>query len=125
MITNIKANPIYWNKPLYIASLISITTDDDDNEIATYSEPVKYEFNYQSVNSDAELTEFGVKASAMKKMVIPISYKDVFKEFDVAYLDGATPTDEGVNGTNANYKLLPPRNGNSAIIIYFERLTGK
>ena len=125
MITNIKANPIYWNKPLYIASLDSITTDNDDNETAIYSEPIKYEFNYQSVSSDAELTEFGVKASAMKKMVIPISYEGIFKEFDVAYLDGATPENEIVNGANANYKLLPPRNGNSVIIIYFEKLTGK
>lgn len=125
MITNIKANPVCWNKPLYIASLDRITTDDDDNETAIYNEPIKYEFNYQSVSSDAELTEFGVKASAMKKMVIPISYEGIFKEFDVAYLDGATPKNEIVNGANANYKLLPPRNGNSVIIIYFEKLTGK
>ena len=30
--------------------------------------------------------------------------------------------DEIVNGEKANYRLLPPRNGNSVIIIYFEKL---
>ena len=48
-----------------------------------------------------------------------------FKEFDVAYLDGATPDGEEEYGDNANYRLLPPRDGNSVIIIYFEKLTGK
>ena len=44
---------------------------------------------------------------------------------DVAYLDGTTPDGEENNGDNANYRLLPPRDGNSVIIIYFEKLTGK
>lgn len=61
----------------------------------------------------------------MKKAVIPISYQGQFKEFDVAYLDGVTPDGEANPGDNANYRLLPPRDGNSVIIIYFEKLTGK
>ena len=54
-----------------------------------------------------------------------MSYKNMFKEFDVAYLDDVTPTGEIKHGDNANYRLLPPRNGNAVIIIYFEKLTGK
>ena len=61
----------------------------------------------------------------MKKAVIPISYKNQFKEFDVAYLDDNTPDEESTYGANANYRLLPPRDGNAVIIIYFEKLAGK
>ena len=97
------------------------------NEINVYEKPNSepYKFNYQPVNTDADIAEFGEKASIMKKAVIPISYQGHFKEFDVAYLDGVTPEGEEEHGDNANYRLLPPRDGNSVIIIYFEKLTGK
>ena len=127
MIPDIKANPLEWKNEVYIASKIGVKYDDEANEIPEYDKPNEkpYKFNYQPVVTDAEIAEFGEKASIMKKAVIPISFKDKFKEFDVAYLDGATQIDEIKNGSNANYRLLPPRNGNSVIIIYFEKLTGK
>ena len=125
MITNIKFNPNDWKKDLYIASKTDVDYDDEGNEIAVYDEPIKYSFNYQPVSADAEVAEFGEKVSIMKKAVIPISYKGQFKEFDVAYLDDVTPSEEAVNGRNANYRLLPPRDGNAVIIIYFEKITGK
>lgn len=118
--------PENWKKPLYIASKDSeVSYDDEGEEITTYQTPVYYEFNYQPVSTDAEIAEFGEKVKSMIKAVIPISYKDTFKEFDVAYLEGATPDGETINGMQANYRLLPPRNGNSAIIIYFEKIIGK
>lgn len=125
MISPIKAMPNQWPKKLYIASLNSINADDDENEIFVYDKPIEYNFNYRSVSSEAELAEFGERVQEMKKAVIPIKYAGMFKSYDVAYLDGAKPDGETVYGANANYKLLPPRNGNSVIIIYFERLTGK
>lgn len=127
MITKINANPNKWTKEVYIASKIGTTLDIEGNEINEYDKPNSepYEFNYQPVNTDADIAEFGEKASVMKKAVIPISYQGKFKEFDVAYLDGVTPDGEENYGDNANYKLLPPRDGNSVIIIYFEKLTGK
>lgn len=127
MITEINANPINWAKDVYIASKIKTSNDDDGNEINIYDKPNKkpYKFNYQTLSTDADIAEFGENAKIMKKAVIPISYQGQFKEFDVAYLDGATPDGEENYGDNANYRLLPPRNGNSVIIIYFERLTGK
>ena len=30
-----------------------------------------------------------------------------------------------VNGENANYRLYPPRNQNKAIVLYFERISGR
>ena len=127
MITEININPDDWKKDVYIASKTGVTYDEDGNEISTYDKPNKesYKFNYQPVNTDADIAEFGENAKIMKKAVIPISYKGQFKEFDVAYLDGATPEGEANNGDNANYRLLPPRDGNAVIIIYFKKLTGK
>lgn len=127
MIPIINVHPKDWVKDVYIASKIGVTEDDDDNEIVLYDKPNKepYKFNYQTLSTDADIAEFGEIAKVMKKAVIPISYKGLFKEFDVAYLDGAKPDGELNNGDNANYRLLPPRNGNSVIIIYFEKLTGK
>lgn len=125
MILNIKANPKDWNKKLWIASKLDPVIDDEGNLIDVYDEPKPYEFNYQPLTSDSDLREFGEKASMTQKAIIPIEYKDIFKEFDVAYLDGASPNGETKNGTNANYRLHPPRNQNSVIAVYFERLTGK
>ena len=122
---DLKINPENWVKECWIASKKSITYDDEENEIIVYDKPVKYEFNYQPTMSDSEIVEFGEKARIMQKAVIPITFKDKFKEFDVAYLDGNTPKEETVFGSQANYRLLPPRNGNAVIIIYFEKLTGK
>lgn len=123
----INANPKNWVKDVYIASKIGTQLDIEGNEINIYEKPNSkpYKFNYQPVNTDADIAEFGEKSSIMKKAVIPISYQGQFKEFDVAYLDGVTPDGEENYGDNANYRLLPPRDGNSVIIIYFEKLTGK
>lgn len=114
-----------WKKTIYIAKRIGANEDDYANEIVIYDKPQKYQFNVQPLSSDVDLKEFGEKASMIQKAIIPIKYKNVFKENDVAYLDDAVPINEKVNGTNANYKLKPPRNQNMAIVIYFERITGK
>lgn len=127
MIPIINAHPKDWVKDVYIASKIGVQYDIDSNEIPVYDKPNEkpYKFNYQTLSTDADIAEFGENAKIMKKAVIPISYQGQFKEFDVAYLDGATPDGEKNYGDNANYRLLPPRDGNSVIIIYFEKLTGK
>lgn len=125
MILDINFNPEDWKKELWIASKIDVGYDEEGNEISIYDEPKPYIFNYQPVTSDSEIAEFGEKVKFMKRLVIPISYKDVFKSFDVAYLDGNTPTNETKNGENANYRLLPPRDGNAIITIYLEKLVGK
>ena len=127
MITEINANPIDWAKDVYIASKVGTQLDVEGNEITIYDKPNEepYKFNYQTLSTDADIAEFGENAKIMKKAVIPISYQGQFKEFDVAYLDGVTPDREENYGDNANYRLLPPRDGNSVIIIYFEKLTGK
>lgn len=127
MIPIINAHPKNWVKDVYMASKIGVQRDIEGNEMPVYDKPNEkpYKFNYQTLSTDADIAEFGENAKIMKKAVIPISYQGQFKEFDVAYLDGATPNGEENYGDNANYRLLPPRDGNSVIIIYFEKLTGK
>ena len=118
----VRANPETWAKKLYIAKKIGVMDDDEGNEIPLYSTPEPYKFNYRGIKSNAELVEFGEKASITQRMVIDRKYEGEFKEFDVAYLYGATPEGEQVNGDNANYVLLPPRIGNSVIIIYMQKI---
>lgn len=85
-----------------------------------------YMINVQPINSSADIQEFGERANQMQKAILEKSkYLNKFKEFDVAYLDGANPKGEVINGENANYRLYPPRNQNKCIAIYFERLAGK
>jgi len=121
----VKANPDTWAKKLFIASKIGTGLDEEGNEVSTYDTPIEYSFNYRGVKSNADMVEFGEKASITQRMVIPISYNGVFKEFDVAYLYEATPEGENNNGDKANYVLLPPRVGNSVIIIYMQKIVGE
>ena len=90
----IKPNPNTWKKPLYVVSYDNITYDDEGNEIRTYKDPIYYEYNYQPVSSYLDVQAFGKDANITKKMVIPVKDKDLFKEYDLAYLDGAIPFNE-------------------------------
>ena len=121
----IKPNPNDWKKPLYIATFKEVIYDDELNEIRTYNEPVAYEMNYQPVSSYLDIQEFGKDATKIQKIVLPIKDKDLFKEYDLAYLNGATPDGEGNYGDNANYVMLPPKIGNAVVIIYCQKIKGK
>lgn len=120
-----KIAPETWRKKLYIASKLRVDIDEEGNEVNVYDDPVEYSFNYQPVTSEADIQEFGENVGKVEKMVIPISYIDSFKEFDVAYLDGASPEGEEINGINANYTLRSPRIGNNVIVIYMDKIIGK
>lgn len=87
----IKPNPEDWKKLLYVAAFNEVTYDDELNEIRTYNEPIAYKYNYQPVSSYLDIQEFGKDAIEMQKIVIPISDKDLFKEYDLAYLFDAEP----------------------------------
>lgn len=114
-----------WKKNVYIAKKISATIDDYGNEVVTYSSPVKYRMNHHPVSAEVDLVEFGEKAKQMQRAVISIRDKNIFKENDLVYLDGATPEGEQENGDNANYRAYPPRIQNKVVLVYFERLSGK
>lgn len=115
-----------WNKKVWIAKKIGSKENDYGYEIPIYDKPEMYMMNVQPISSEADIQEFGENAKQMQKAVIEYKkYFGKFNEFDVAYLDGASPDGEESNGENANYRLYPPRNQNKVIQIYFERLTAK
>lgn len=85
-----------WNKKIWIAKKIGSKEDDDGYEIPIYSKPKMYMMNVQPISSSADIQEFGERAKEIQKAVIEYKkYINEFKEFDVAYLDGASPLDEG------------------------------
>ena len=70
--------------------------DEFGYETPLYTRPMKYRMNVQPVNSSADIQEFGERTKEMQKTVIEYKkYFNKFKEFDVAYLDGKSPLDEG------------------------------
>lgn len=113
-----------WNKKIYIAKKIGET--DDGYETPIYDKPKEYYMNVQPISSEVDIAEFGGTAKQMQKAVIELNkYLGKFTEYDIAYLDGATPKGEEINGQNANYKIYPPRNQNKCIVLYFERMSNK
>ena len=115
-----------WKKKIWIARKIGTEENDYGEEISIYAEPEVYMMNVQPISSYPDIQEFGEKAEQVQKAIIEYNkYFGKFKEFDLAYLDGASPEGEEVNGENANYRLYPPRNQNKAIQIYFQRLVGR
>lgn len=112
-----------WNKKIWIAKQIPNELDDYGRPL--YEKPVEYHWNVQPVSAEDEMEKFGQNAYLMQKALIEMKYFGQFKEYDLAYLDGVTPEDETVNGSKANYKLLPPRNQNKCIRIYLEKIINK
>ncbi len=115
-----------WNKKIWIAKKIGTEEDDYGHERAIYDQPQPYMMNVQPISAYPDMQEFGERAEQVQKAVIECNkYFGKFKEFDLAYLDGASPEGEKVHGENANYRLYPPRNQNKVIQIYFQRIASK
>lgn len=107
-----------WNKTIYIAKKLP---NLDKHGNACYDKPIKYEMNVQPINSKNDVQEFGTKSQVMQKAVIERDiYENAFDEGDIAWLDGKNPKND-----RANYRLLPPRNQNLCITIYFEKIVPK
>ena len=98
----------YVKSKCYIASKLNSSFDDSGNEIKNYDAPKEYSFNIQPISASSDIQDFGENASKMKVAVITdrAKYENKFKEFDLAYIDGATPKGESINGQNANYRIL-------------------
>lgn len=108
----------------YIGSKLESTFDDYGNEIKNYDKPQKYFFNIQPMTSSSDIQAFGENANKMRVAIITdrAKYENKFKEFDCAYLEGATPEGEQVNGQNANYRIYSVQPQNVAIRVLFIKL---
>lgn len=112
-----------WKKQLYIANRLSVETNDYGNDVCTYDIPKPYMFNYQPASGQMEIEIYGERVTKMYKAVVPYNlYADKFKEGDVAYLLGETPTGEHQNGENANYVITSVMPQNKVIVLYFEKI---
>lgn len=119
-------------KEIYIASAVEEeqSINDDGDTIKVYEEPVKYNFNVQPISGFAQQRDYGQVETQMQRAIIyygrqpneiPIHF-DMFKVYDLAYLDGATPVGETFNGQNANYRIRSVRNQNKRIVLDFEKI---
>ena len=85
-----------WNKKIWIAKKIGTQENDYGTEIPIYDKPQEYMMNVQPLSSEADIAEFGENSKQVQRAVIKLKeYFDKFKEFDVAYLDGVSPLDNG------------------------------
>ena len=112
----------------FIANKKQIITDDYGNEIPEYElySDKPFRLNIQQINQSSDIQTFGEKVNRMKVALIQGDTKIEFlknvKEFDLAYLDGATPDNEEVVGSNANYRVYSIKPQNVALLVYFEKL---
>lgn len=141
---NINSQPIHKVKSkVYIASWVGNTEDDYGNVINLYSKPVKYMFNVQTLNEQAEMDVSGRKVISSMAISIPNKkkYLGKFKEYDVVYVnkepnkedeeDTLSPPliphtlEEGEEleyGDDADYFISGVRNQNTSIRIYLTKL---
>ena len=111
----------------YIAKKNKSTKDDYGNEIPNYKlySDKPFRLNIQQINQSSDIQTFGEKVNRMKVALIKGEEKEIFKnfnEFDLAYLDGATPNNEEVVGSNANYRVYSIKPQNVALLVYFEKI---
>lgn len=122
---------------LYLAKRIGID-QTDDSEVAVYDEPIYLKVNYNPVQADSDTQAFGERFTQIQKAVVQNDVATNFREFDLAYLDGATPFDKPVwfpdeehtgpeqfPGDYANFRVQSVRFSLNESIIYFERLPGR
>lgn len=114
------------NKPLYIAKKKEVTLDDYGNEIVIYDTPTFFGMvNYQPLTGndlDAYIKTYGETNRSIIRLLIDYIYDGTIKQFDVAYLYGAKPTGELVNGENANYTVKTVKMQNTKIMVLFEEI---
>lgn len=115
-----------WNKDMYIATKKEAILDDYNNEIVTYNEPFYFgKVNYQPLtgkNLEAFIQAYGETENNIVSCLIDYTDDGKFKAFDLAYLYGATPENEEVNGFNANYKVRAYKPQNTKIMVIFEEI---
>lgn len=94
------------------------------NQTKVYDTPIAYKINIQEFSGQAKIDEFGANAKKMYRGVIVATGLDI-NEYDVAYLDGATPVGEPKNGFNANFEIKRVHTPNISTSIYFESIKGR
>jgi len=115
-----------WNKDLYIATKKEVIVDDYNNEIVTYNKPFFFgRVNYEPLtgkNLEAYIKTYGETNNNIVSCLIDYVDDKKFKQFDLAYLYGATPEGEEVYGDNANYIVRAYKPQNTKIMVLLEEI---
>ena len=114
-----------WQKPVHITSRSVLVKDANKNQKWTFLTPVPYKMNHQSISASTDIEMFGADAKMIQKALITDIPYGTFKLYDLAYLDGATPTGEVTIGDNANYevnRIMEPQN--MSYTEFFKKRTG-
>lgn len=115
-----------WDKDIYIANKDKTIIDDYNNEIVSYKKPFYFgKVNYQPLtgkNLEAYIRAYGETKNNIVSCLIDTNKDGLFKEFDLAYLYGATPKGENINGENANYMIRTYKPQNTKIMVVFEEI---
>lgn len=116
-----------WNKPLYIATKKDVISYDDyNNEIVEYNKPFYFgKVNYQPLTKkdlEAYMQQYGETNNNIVSCLIDYVDDGKFNIFDLAYLYGASPNGEKVNGDNANYIVRAYKPQNTKIMVLFEQI---
>lgn len=125
--------PDRWRKTLYLCQR---DIDGERNHlgdlVSGYGDPIKLKLNYQPLSAESDIREFGESSRSVQKTVIKRGEKGygMFNEFDLVYLDGASPYNkphwekanidkERKNGDWANYRVTAIKTFNLTQHIYF------
>ncbi len=113
-------------KTMYIAPKVGVEVDDYGNEIVLYGKPFTFgKVNYQPMTWKSLQSYMSVYGETKNDVVqCLIDYKDIgkIKDFDRAYLYGATPKGEEIYGQNANYEVKACRKQNTKVMIILEEI---
>lgn len=115
-----------WNKDLYIVTKSdtrSINQDTGELEYS-YSTPVFYKCNYQPISGFLENSQFGANAMYIQKGIfhdLSVFTEQKIKVGDLAYLDGASPTNEQQVGLNSNYTVIGVKHQNEIVTVHFQK----
>lgn len=125
-----------YSKPEYIGKK-NIQPLSGQSDIAEYGarvtkmQKVLLDVNFKIINKNKvkDIDSLSVKEldkMAVKSLTLKYGDKKItIQENDLAYLDGASPTNEKIHGDNANYRIDSVRYQNKKIAIYFEKLPNK
>lgn len=113
-------------KNIYIANKLEPKEDENHNQYDVYDVPFSLgKLNYQPLQGNdlqAYMSAYGETKNKLVRLYLDINYQNKFKEFDLAYLYGATPTGETVNGENANYFVKTYAPQNTVVMVVFEEI---
>lgn len=126
-------NDIYrnWNKDIYIATRTAeqVELDDYGNQIQTFNEPFYLgKVNYQPLTKkdlEAYYKEYGATTNNIVSFLLDYRKDGLFNKLDIAYLYGATPDGEVINGDNANYIIRAYKPQNTKIMVILEEMEDK